>query len=431
MKTINKLFSKIIKELHLEQLFWECWQEAPRKCKDFKVFFQNIIFLMLFRAFCFHSTIHKELGLTSQARACYRILRNEYYDFSKVVNRLAIRELRSHIVANNQGSPSYRSRNKIFIVIDETILRKTTDGFEEVKKFPGKGNEHCFVAINILLVINGKEYNLPLSQQIIPATLQDGTKIDATVKMLEQILLPLKEEGHRLKDITLLGDREYLCDKINKVCVSNEVTFECMLKRNTKLMDDTGMEQQAKEWIATEKKNGFRGFKQSAQLSTWCRKHNHPDFLYKAKILDTRVLGRVKVVMVYPLKTKFSDKEIKIYVSTDTRKSSPNIIRDFREIRWIIERPFHYSLKTDLEMERNYQGRSFIGIKNNYALTCLGYFVIVKWKKQNRKSSWTFGEVKRYLSKYFASLNYNYSINCNGKNKKKALCEFAKFNSAI
>lgn len=431
MKTIYKKdLLNIIKDLNLHQYFWECWLGANRRSRDFNKWFSNVIYLMLFNICNINRTIHKDLGLSREARECYRILRNHHYNFSNMTTELGMKELKKLLKQYGSSSKSWKSRHKIFIVIDETLLRKTTNGFEEIKRLSGKRNENCYVVINIILIVNGKDYHLPLSQRILPADLGEKSKIDVSVEMIENICRPLKYSGYRLNGVSLIGDREYLCDKMNKVCRTNELTFECKMKRNSKIIYPDGLEVQLHKWIEQEKMNNFKDFKESSQLSRWCTKHKHLQLMYKPKIFDTKVLGFVKLIMTVPVNGIQDEKNIKVYVSTDLKKTAPNIIRDYREIRWVIERPFHYSLKNDFQIEKSFQGTSFNGLQNFYDLQCLGYFVIMKWKKNNRKASWTIGQIKEYFIANDIAVTNKNNNNCIRKTKKNRLRKFSKFKFA-
>jgi hypothetical protein len=222
--------------------------------------------------------------------------------------------------------------------------------------------------------------------------------------MIEELLYRAKNEGYDLKDICVLADRAYLCEAMYKMCLKYGMTFTCKLKRNTILIDELGNTTNVEVWINQEWNNNLKGFKNSIQLSDWCRKHKVPDVCYKSKTFQTNFMGKVKVVMAIDEDAKKQD-EVKVYVSTDLNKSAVMIIREYREIRWIIE-IFHRSVKQDIEVEKSYQGRKFIGITNHNVLKCITYLILMKWKKEHRKSTWSIGQVKRFLEEnYLRSLN--------------------------
>ena len=307
MKTqIHNIFSNIIKEMGLEQHFIKCWAEAGCNKPDFNTWFENGLFLSLFTGMRYQTSIHEALNESKEAQCCYRILRNENYDFKSTLFEIGLQELEELLEKQSVMSLSWRSRNKLYLIIDESVLDRTTDGFDEIKSLPG--HKYCHVPINLILVVGGKEYHIPIGQQFVPAERKSDSKVDLAVKMIDAVASRLKSKGYRLKGITVLGDREYLCDKMNRVCLTNEMTFECKGKRNTKLIDENNLEMQVKDWIEKEIKSGFKGFKQSCQLSSWCKEHKHQEILYKKKIFDTKVLGRVKAVMTVPLIYKNEDK---------------------------------------------------------------------------------------------------------------------------
>jgi hypothetical protein len=261
------------------------------------------------------------------------------------------------------------------------------------------------VPINLLLVIGSKDYHVPIGQTFVPAERGKDSKVDMAVLMIEKVAGELKKDGYSLKNVKVLGDREYLCDKMNRACLSNEMTFNCKSKINTKIKNEGQIEKQVRDWIYEEIKNNFPGFKSSSRLDNWCNRHNHKRLLYKSKVVDTNVLGYVKAVMTVPLNFSGDIDEIKVYLTTNTKEQAPEIIKYYREIRWIIEEPYHGAMKKDMEIEKSYQGPTFTGITNYNILKCIGYILIMKLKKKHRKSHCSFGQMKRFLEEeYLMSL---------------------------
>jgi hypothetical protein len=368
----------------------------------------------------YKTSIHQALGLNKDAQRLYRELRNPNYNYLGIVQAIGIDELKKILEARKGKSKGWLSEHKIYFIVDETLEDRTTDGFEEIKSLPK--HAHCHVVVNLLLVINNKDFHIPINQRVLPAVRENGSKVDVAIEMIEEILSKMKEEGYKLKGLTLCGDREYLCGKIGELARKYEISFTCKLKRTTVLKDleiETALWMQVKKWIRKEWENDYRGFKWSSQLSAWCRKHDHAEIRYKSKIFESKVLGKVKVVMEVDENAK-DQRDVNVYVSTDIAKSAVRIIRDYREIRWIIE-PFHRNEKQELEVEKSYQGTSFVGIIDHNVLKCLGYTLLMLWKKEQRKSTLVIGQLKRFLNEEYLKSENPGKSNVFVKKSKKSI----------
>lgn len=347
--------------------------------------------------------------------------KNEYYDLVKdhKVNWLLLLQeftwyffLKILQVYQHSKSPSFRSRWRIHIMVDDTLIRRWNNKMYGSFHLWNYVDKHWMYGQKLILLavaIGKDKLVFPLfcaiSDSRCFAIRRTSTeKVIEALKLLHQAA---KEEGLSFKGVRLVGDSGYTNEDIKKLAEELELQYfgTAKAKWDFTLDDGTKLKCGDLQHGAIPEK-----IRQSARIGRF----------YYRLIATHATLGRV-ALCIFPCGKKATAKKIRfwVYLSTDLDADCITIFREHK-IRWKIEQMFK-TFKHALGL-RFYQGIGSPGQNAWFALTCLRFlFVQVAFKLASRFPSLRWHLPKRFfgVSRFMRYIRDHYKLDSKSISAKR------------
>ena len=347
--------------------------------------------------------------------------KNDYYDLlkdHKIDWMRLLQEFTWHFflaalqVFQHSKSESFRSRWRLHILVDDTLLRRWSNKMYGSFHLWNYVDKHWMSGqkLVVLAVTVGKDkFSFPLLCAISDATCfaVRRTTTEKVIEALNSLHQAAVDEGLSFAGVRLVGDSGYTSDDIATTAKKLGLQYFGAAKAawNFTLADGTTIK---------------CGDLQHGAIPEKVRHSSRMDRRYYRLIVTHATLGRV-ALCIFSCHKKAVGKKIRfwVYLSTDT---SANCITIFRthKVRWKIEQMFR-TFKHGLGL-RFYQGIGKIGQQAWFALTCLRLILVrlaIKLGYRHPSLRWHIPRRNWGLSRCFRFIGNHYCLDLNYFGKKR------------
>ena len=264
----------------------------------------------------------------------------------------------------------------------------------------------------LTLVGNYKGYIFPVNAMLDDPEYEMFTPTEALKDMLEDLLSHLVMNGCDTSKMNFSADREFLNWELVKLLEKYKVKVVFKVKKNTTLIRKSDNKKFQAIELSKEVVEKRFGIYNNTSLNEYLIEKNKKLLYYYTEIF-TCGAGDVKVWIFYDedaktlIDTKKFWKHIEIFLCTDFCMRAKEVYKEYHEYRWSIEEPYHKSLKTDVEVDKSYQGKSFAGHNNQWILKAIAMFVL--FYENMKRKSWRLsnGKLKRRYNELYMQFSSN------------------------
>lgn len=414
IKYIKHFFSKdLINNIkgNVKKVFNQVKKEKRMKsCCEFINLTIRYIFMTII---LYDTTINSSIE-NNKHNKIYSMLKNKHYDFSSILTGLSYDFIEKLFEDYKGKDASYISRNRLHLIFDPSNKLHSGKKIEKTRKLYGSSSPTNFDGIafkGLTLVGSYKGLIFPIDAMLDDPDLKKHTPNEVLKDMLYKLLFRLQQLGYDTSTIRFSADREFLNWELVQLLRYFGVSVVLKAKKNTKL-SLIGLDiphYSAIEWAELVVTKDL-GSCNNSSLNQYLSKRDKEPLYYCVKDFHCDC-GNVRAWVFYDDKAKelvgTNDfwKHVEVFICTDANMRAKEVYEEYHKHRWSIEVPYHKGLKSEIEVEKSYQGRTFTGHNNQWILKTISMFILFYENIQRKSWRLSYKELKRKYNELYIQLH--------------------------